>query len=124
MSLKHGINLSLRTPNVLSRLRAAAGNEENISHYYQLLEQIVHDYQIDVSSNIGNLDETFIRFDLKTRKLLQNAMQKQSTNFQALLESSLSILLLWHLSPLLVSAFLLCLSSKAALEYLELLLVV
>ena len=38
----------------------------------------------------------------------------QSQCFQALLESNLSILLLWHLSPLMVSAFLLCLFSKAA----------
>ena len=69
-SLKHGINLTLRTPNVLSRLRAAAGNEENITHYYQLLQQIVHDYHINLSSNIGNLDEMFIRFDLKSRKVI------------------------------------------------------
>ena len=54
----------------MSRLRAAAGNEENITHYYQLLQQIVHDYHIDVCSNIGNLDETFIRFDLKSRKVI------------------------------------------------------
>ena len=70
MSLKHDINLTLRTPNVLSRLRAAAGNEENITHYYQLLQLIVHDYHINVSSNIGNLDETFIHFDLKSRKVI------------------------------------------------------
>ena len=30
MSIKHGINLSLRTPNVPSQLKAVAGNEENI----------------------------------------------------------------------------------------------
>ena len=70
MSLKHGINLTLRTPNVLSCLRAATGNEENITHYYQLLQQIVHDYHINVSSNVGNLDEMFIRFDLKSRKVI------------------------------------------------------
>ena len=61
---------NLRTPNVLSRLRAAAGNEENITHYYQLLQLIVHGYHINVSSNIGNLDETFIHFDLKSRKVI------------------------------------------------------
>ena len=66
MSVKHEINLSLRTPNV-SRLRAVAGSEENLSHYYQLLQQIVNDHHIDVSTSIGNLDETF---DLKSRKVI------------------------------------------------------
>ena len=70
MSVKHEINLSLRTPNVLSRLRAVAGSEENLSHYYQLLQQIVNDYHIDVSTSIGNLDESFVRFDLKSRKVI------------------------------------------------------
>ena len=70
MSAKHEINLSLRTPNVLSQLRAVAGSEENLSHYYQLLQQIVNDHHIDVSTSIGNLDETFVRFDLKSRKVI------------------------------------------------------
>lgn len=52
------------------QLKAVAGNEENIRHYYQLLQQIVDDYHIDVSSNIGNLDETFIRFDVSSRKVI------------------------------------------------------
>ena len=67
MSVKHEIHLSLRTPNVLSRLRAVAGSEENLSHYYQLLQQIVNDYHIDVSTSI---DESFVRFDLKSRKVI------------------------------------------------------
>ena len=70
MSVKHGINLMLRAPNVLSRLRAAAGNEENATHYYQLLQQIVQNYNIDVSTNVGNLDETFVRFDMKNRRVI------------------------------------------------------
>ena len=39
MVVKHGINLTLRFPNVLSRLREAAGNDKNVTHYYQLLQQ-------------------------------------------------------------------------------------
>ena len=62
MSLKHGINLTHPTPNVLSHLRAAAGNEENINHYYQLLEQIVHDYHIDVSSLLFKIIYSFLVF--------------------------------------------------------------
>ena len=69
MSVKHEINLSLRTPNVLSRLRAVAGSEENVSHYYQLLLQIVNDHHTDASTSIGNLDETLTHFDLKSRKI-------------------------------------------------------
>ena len=68
--MKHGINLTLRTPNVLSRLRAAAGNEENVTHYYQLLQQIVQDYYIDVSKNVVNLDETFVCFDMNNRGVI------------------------------------------------------
>ena len=30
----------------------------------------MHDYHINVSSNIGNLDETFIHYDLKSRKVI------------------------------------------------------
>ena len=70
MSVKHGINLTLRIPNVLSRLRAAAGNEENITYYYQLHQQILQDYSIDVSKNMGNLDETFVRFDMKHQRVI------------------------------------------------------
>ena len=69
MSVKHEINLSLRTPNILSRLRAVAGSEVNVSHYYQLLLQIVNDHHTDASTSIGNLDETFTHFDLKSRKI-------------------------------------------------------
>ena len=67
MFVKHEIDLSLRTPNVLSRLRAGAGSKENLSHYYQLLQQRVNDYHIDVSTSI---DGTFVHFDLKSRKVI------------------------------------------------------
>ena len=43
---------------------------ENLLHYYQLLQQIVNDYHIDVSTSIGNLDESFVHFDLKSRKVI------------------------------------------------------
>ena len=92
--MKHGINLTLRTPNVLSRLRAAAGNEENVTHYYQLLQQIVQDYYIDVSKNVVNLDETFVCFDMNNRL---NAMLRPSSSFQALSGNSWNTSQFWHL---------------------------
>lgn len=60
----------------MSRLRAVAGCEENLSHYNELLQQIVNDYHIDVSTSIGNLDKTFVRFDLKSRKVIAECNAK------------------------------------------------
>ena len=96
--MKHGINLALRAPNVLYRLRAAAGSEENVTQYYQLLQQIVQDFNIDVSKNVGNLDETFVRFDMKNRRVIteRNAI-RPSSSFQALLGNSWNTSQFWHL---------------------------
>ena len=43
---------------------------DKVRHYYQLLQQIVQDYNIDVSTNVGNLDETFVCFDMKNRRVI------------------------------------------------------
>ena len=88
--MKHYINLTLCTPNVLSRLRAAAGNEGNVTHYYQLLQQIVQDYNTDVLKNVGNLDETFVRFAMKHRRVIMECNAK--TIFQLSSRCLLSVL--------------------------------
>ena len=80
MSVKHGINLSLlmislinliiRSDKLIPSFKRAvyiAGDKENLSPITLLL-QIVNVYHIDVSTSIGNLDETFVCFDLKSRK--------------------------------------------------------
>ena len=49
-------------------LEGGCDNDKNVTHYYQLLEQIVQDCNIDFTKNVGMLDETFVRFDIKNEE--------------------------------------------------------
>ena len=65
--MKHGINLTLRAPNVLSHLRAAV---LAMKRMIPTTINCVQDYNIDVLTNVGNLHETFVRFDMKNRRVI------------------------------------------------------
>ena len=100
ISVKHtcSINLTLHaSPKILSWLRTTAGNEENATHYYQLLQQIVEDYNIDMLKNVGNFDEAFVQYDMKNRNVIaERIMLRPTTSFQVFSESNWNTLHFCH----------------------------
>jgi len=83
---KHHPELVLRTPATLSLSRASASTKECIDNYFDVLEQVLDDYDLrDQPSLIFNMDESGFPLDPKPLKTIhQRGEKKSSVNHQRL----------------------------------------